>query len=71
MSNRDLPPDRCGGDGTYLYLDESPALPWKCFTCGSGYAEYVNGCPHCWNAGIRSGVTLAKSEPNVGMVKDE
>ena len=30
--------------------------PWRCFTCGSGYAEYVNSCPHCWEAGIRSKV---------------
>jgi reverse gyrase len=31
-------------------------LVWKCATCGSTYAEYVNGCPHCWEAGIRSKV---------------
>lgn len=30
--------------------------PWECVNCGSGYAEYVNGCPHCWEAGIRSKV---------------
>jgi hypothetical protein len=29
---------------------------WRCETCGSGYAEYVNGCPHCWEVGIRSKV---------------
>jgi hypothetical protein len=30
--------------------------PFKCETCGTEYAEYVNGCPHCWEAGLRSGV---------------
>ena len=29
---------------------------WQCETCGTVYAEYVNGCPRCWDAGIRSGV---------------
>ncbi len=31
-------------------------LEWICVTCGSPYAEYTNGCPHCWAVGIRSGV---------------
>jgi hypothetical protein len=22
---------------------------WQCETCGAVYAEYVNGCPKCWN----------------------
>lgn len=36
-----------------------------CVTCGSKYAEYVNGCPHCWNAGIRSSVHPApKPDPS-------
>ena len=30
--------------------------PWQCVTCGSGFAEYINGCPHCWEAGILSSV---------------
>lgn len=29
---------------------------WFCQNCGSSYVEYINGCPHCWSAGIRSGV---------------
>ena len=34
---------------------------WICDTCGSKYAEYVNGCPHCETVGIRSRV---ESLPN-------
>lgn len=30
--------------------------PWECVACGAGYAEYVNGCPKCWENGIRSKV---------------
>ncbi len=40
--------------------------PWECETCGSGYAEYVNGCPHCWEAGIRSKVERVESVPGPG-----
>lgn len=33
---------------------------WVCDTCGSGFAEYINGCPHCWDAGIRSSVCISQ-----------
>jgi hypothetical protein len=22
---------------------------WACEGCGQAYAEYINGCPRCWN----------------------
>lgn len=37
-------------------------FPFVCETCGTRYAEYINGCPHCWEAGIRSGVAEARGE---------
>jgi hypothetical protein len=43
-----------------LPIDTPPAAvkeEWRCETCNSTYAEYVNGCPHCWEAGIRSKVS--------------
>lgn len=43
-----------------------PDAPWRCLTCGSGYAEYVNGCPHCWEAGIRSKVERVPEVPGPG-----
>lgn len=24
---------------------------WQCLVCGALYAEYVNGCPKCWENG--------------------
>lgn len=33
---------------------------WQCEVCHSRYDEYVNGCPHCWEAGLRSKVTKPK-----------
>jgi hypothetical protein len=33
---------------------------WTCETCGSKYAEYVNGCVHCEAAGIRSKVECSQ-----------
>jgi hypothetical protein len=29
---------------------------WICDTCGTSYAEYVNGCPRCWDKDILSKV---------------
>ena len=29
---------------------------WQCETCETIYDEYINGCPHCSDEGIRSGV---------------
>lgn len=26
-----------------------PDLPHKCEGCGTVYAEYINGCPRCWD----------------------
>lgn len=35
---------------------------WACANCGTEYAEYVNGCPRCWNADeLRSKVVLVNS----------
>lgn len=34
---------------------------WECETCKRAYAEYVNGCPACWENGeIRSKVVHVK-----------
>jgi hypothetical protein len=43
----------------------SPAAiwEWQCETCGTRFPEYVNGCPHCWEAGIRSGVRNSPAPP--------
>jgi hypothetical protein len=36
---------------------------WTCDSCGALFAEYVNGCPHCWADGEkRSPVTLKTKE---------
>lgn len=45
-----------------------PAIesPWHCVTCGSGYAEYINGCPHCWEAGLRSKVVRTEGVDGPG-----
>jgi len=29
---------------------------WQCEACGTIYAEYVNGCPKCWDKGLRAKV---------------
>ena len=48
-------------------IEELTPSPWRCFTCGSGYTEYVNGCPHCWNAGeIRSKAERVPDVPGPG-----
>lgn len=41
-----------------MTLIKKPDSPeeWICDTCGTHYAEYVNGCPHCETVGIRSRV---------------
>jgi rubrerythrin len=44
-----------------LKLPESNQ-PWQCETCGSGFAEYINGCPHCYEAGIMSSVRRVAGE---------
>ena len=31
-------------------------INWQCEACGTVYAEYVNGCPICWDRGLRVGV---------------
>jgi len=38
---------------------------WTCDTCGTTYAEYVNGCPHCETVGIRSRVESAPAPQTV------
>ncbi len=35
------------------------ARPYACETCGSRYAEYLNGCSFCWDNQKRSGVRHA------------
>jgi len=81
MSDRHMP--RCGvptDGGSYCmnpadegccYCSIHANWPniWQCETCGSVYAEYINGCPHCWEAGIRSSVRKVseiKQLPEVG-----
>lgn len=39
---------------------------YACVTCGSGYAEYINGCPHCWEAGLRSKVVRTEGVDGPG-----
>lgn len=36
---------------------------WICDICGTEFDEYINGCPHCENAGLRSGVRQPASPP--------
>ena len=36
---------------------------WICYICGTEFDEYINGCPHCENAGLRSGVRQPASPP--------
>lgn len=51
------------------FHDEIAKLPapskeeWHCVTCDSKFSEYINGCPHCWEAGIRSKVVLKGEHP--------
>lgn len=40
--------------------------PWFCGTCGTGYMEYINGCPHCWDSGILSKVIRDSEIPGPG-----
>jgi hypothetical protein len=44
---------------------------WQCETCGTVYAEYINGCPHCWEAGIRSGVREVGAIQGCHVIRDE
>lgn len=44
----------------------SNVSPWQCQTCGTGYAEYTNGCPVCWERGIRSKVERVPEIPGPG-----
>jgi hypothetical protein len=45
---RNHPPCKC--------KPETSKTVWQCEHCGTIYAEYVNGCPHCWDVGLRSKV---------------
>jgi hypothetical protein len=60
---------QCGGHWHFacknclIFIDHG-ARPdrWICDTCKTEYAEYVNGCPHCQTAGIRSRVESLPGE---------
>lgn len=42
-------------------IDDNRILEWQCQRCNAIYAEYVNGCPKCWNRGeVLSGVRLQR-----------
>jgi hypothetical protein len=32
-------------------MSDTPDMEWMCECCGQIYAEYVNGCPICWERG--------------------
>jgi predicted ATP-dependent serine protease len=43
---------------------------WQCENCGTVYAEYVNGCPHCETVGVRSKVVGRNEELKLGAVDE-
>jgi hypothetical protein len=60
---KDSPLVKCGDHwhfackGCEVFIDHGARHEeWICDTCGTKYAEYVNGCPHCETVGIRSRV---------------
>jgi hypothetical protein len=38
-------------------------LPYRCEGCGARFAEYVNGCPHCYGRGLFFSVTAESPRP--------
>ena len=45
-------------------------LKWECEGCKTRFAEYVNGCPRCWDDNLSSEKNR-KKYPNRKVVKRE